>query len=141
MEMVITEGFAMEMKPSLESVDAYIESFPEDVQAKLQAIRSAIKAVVPEAREKISYQMPGFMYKGPLMYYAAFPKHIGLYPTPNGVEEFKSELSQYKQGKGSVQFPINEAVPLELITRIAVFRAEENRQKESDRKNRPGTKL
>ena len=122
--------------PAPESVDAYIQSYPEHVQLKLQAIRAAIKAAVPEAKEKISYGMPGFMYKGPLMYFAAFPNHIGLYPTPNGVEEFKSELSEYKQGKGSVQFPVNEAMPLELIARIAVFRAEENRKKESDRKKR-----
>jgi len=119
-----------------ESVDAYIHSYPEHVQLKLQAIRAAIKAAVPEATEKISYGMPGFMYKGPLMYFAAFPNHIGLYPTPNGVEEFKSELSVYKKGKGSVQLPVNEEMPLELITRIAVFRAEENRKKESARKNR-----
>lgn len=123
-------------KPSLESIDAYIQSYPEHVQLKLQAIRAIIKTTVPEAKEKISYGMPGFMYKGPLMYYAAFKNHIGLYPTPNGVEEFKSELSRYKQGKGSVQFPVNEAMPLELIARIAAFRAEENRLKESDRKKR-----
>jgi len=115
--------------PDSASVDAYIQSYPEHVQLKLQAIRTAIKTAVPEAKEKISYWMPGFMYKGPLMYFAAFTNHIGLYPTPNGVEEFKSELSQYKQGKGSVQIPVNEEMPLELITRIAVFRAEENRQK------------
>lgn len=122
--------------PVPDSVDAYIQSYPQHVQLKLEAIRATIKTTVPEATEKISYGMPGFMYKGPLMYYAAFPKHIGLYPTPNGVEEFKSELSQYKQGKGSVQFPVNEAVPLELIARIAAFRAEDNRKKESDRKKR-----
>ena len=118
------------------SVDAYIQSYPEHVQRKLQSIRAAINMAVPEAKEKISYGMPGFMYKGPLMYFAAFTNHIGIYPTPNGVEEFKSELSQYKQGKGSVQIPVNEEMPLELITRIAVFRAEENRQKESARKKK-----
>jgi len=122
--------------PVPESVDAYIQTYPEHVQMKLLAIRSAIKAVVPEAAEKISYGMPGFMYKGPLVYYAAFKNHIGLYPTPNGVEEFKSELSRYKQGKGSVQFPMAEDLPLELIARIAVFRADENRMKEADRKKR-----
>ncbi|MEI8199072.1 MAG: DUF1801 domain-containing protein [Eubacteriales bacterium] len=122
--------------PAPELVDAYIQSYPEHVRLKLQAIRAAIKTAVPEASEKISYGMPGFMYKGPLMYFAAFPNHIGIYPTPNGVEEFKSELSGYKQGKGSVQIPVNEAMPLELIARIALFRAEENRKKESDRKKR-----
>ena len=119
----------MEMKPSLTSVDAYIESFPEAVQVKLQAIRSVIKSAVPDAQEKISYQMPGFMYNGPLVYFAAFQNHIGFYPTPVGIEEFKDELSRYKQGKGSVQFPISEEMPLDLIARITARRAEENRQK------------
>ena len=123
----------MEIKPSLESVDAYIESFPEDIQVKLHAIRSVIKSVVPEALEKISYQMPGYMYKGPLVYFAAFQNHIGFYPTPNGIEEFKAELSRYKQGKGSVQFPISEEVPLDLIARITARRAEENRQKKEEK--------
>lgn len=122
--------------PAPESVDAYIQSYPENVRLKLLTIRAAIKAAVPEAKEKISYGMPGFMYKGPLIYFAAFPNHIGLYPTPTGVEEFKSELSKYKQGKGSLQFPVNEEMPLELIARIAAFRAEENRKKETDRKKR-----
>ena len=118
----------MEKKPSLESVDAYIKSFPEDIQAKLQAIRSTITSVVPEAKELISYQMPGYMYHGPLVYFAAFRNHIGFYPTPVGIEEFKDELSRYKQGKGSVQFPISEEMPLDLIARITARRAEENRQ-------------
>ena len=122
--------------PAPESVDAYIQSYPEDIQIKLMAIRAAIKAAVPEAKEKISYGMPGFMYNGPLIYYAAFKNHIGLYPTPNGVEEFQSELSRYRQGKGSVQFPMAEELPLEQIARIAAFRAEDNRMKESDRKKR-----
>ena len=119
----------MEKKPSIESVDAYIESFPEDVQVKLQTIRAVIKSVVPDALEKISYQMPGYMYKGPLVYFAAFQNHIGFYPTPVGIEEFKAELSCYRQGKGSVQFPMNEELPLDLIARITARRAEENRQK------------
>jgi len=117
----------MEKKPSLASVDAYIESFPEDIQVKLQSIRATITSVVPEAKEQISYQMPGYMYHGPLVYFAAFPNHIGFYPTPVGIEEFKDELSRYKQGKGSVQFPISEEMPLDLIARITARRAEENR--------------
>ena len=119
----------MESKPSApELIDEYIGNFPEDVRVKLQAIRSVIKSVVPEAKEKISYQMPGFMYNGPLVYFAAFQNHIGFYPTPRGIDEFKEELSKYKQGKGSVQFPIGEEMPLDLIARMTAYRAEENRQ-------------
>ena len=117
-------------QPFPESVDAYIQSFPEDIRTKLQAIRAVITSTVPEVQEKISYQMPGFFYKGPLVYFAAFRNHIGFYPTPNGIEEFKSDLAKYKQGKGSVQFPIDEEMPLELIARITAYRAEGNRQKE-----------
>jgi len=120
--------------PSPASVDAYIQGFPDEIRQKMQAIRSTILQVVPEATEKISYQMPGFMYKGPLVYFAAFQNHIGFYPTPNGVEQFKEELSKYKQGKGSVQFPLNEEMPLLLIARITAYRAEENRKKERDRR-------
>lgn len=123
--------------PSLESVDAYIGSFPEDIRQKLEAIRAVIKSAVPDAQELISYKMPGFMYrKRPLVYFAAFSNHIGLYPTPTGIEEFKEELSKYKQGKGSVQFPLSEAMPLELIARITAYRAEENRQLEAARKKK-----
>ena len=121
----------MQMKSSApESIDEYIRGFPEDVRVKLLAIRSVIKSVVPEAQEKISYQMPCFLYNGPLVYFAAFRNHIGFYPTPNGIDEFKEELSRYRQGKGSVQFPINEEMPLDLIARITAYRADENRQKQ-----------
>jgi len=128
---LIMEEIAMQMKSSApESIDEYIRGFPEDVRVKLLAIRSVIKSVVPEAQEKISYQMPCFLYNGPLVYFAAFRNHIGFYPTPNGIDEFKEELSRYRQGKGSVQFPINEEMPLDLIARITAYRADENRQKQ-----------
>lgn len=125
----------MERKqPSPETVDAYIQRFPEDIRIKLEAIRATIKAVVPDAKEKISYQMPGFSFHGPLVYFAAFQNHIGFYPTPNGIEEFKSDLAKYRQGKGSVQFPVDQEMPLELIARITAYRAEENTRKEQERK-------
>jgi len=113
-------------KPGYSAIDEYIESFPEEVQKILQEIRATIKAAAPEAKEKISYQMPTFDLKGNLVHFAAFKHHIGFYPAPTGIEAFKVELSVYKTAKGSVQFPIDKPMPLELITRIVHFRVAEN---------------
>lgn len=113
-----------------DEVDLYIENTPEPARTRLKKIRQIIKKLVPEAEELISYQMPAFKFHGPLVYYAAFPKHIGFYATPTGHEEFKKELSVYKQGKGSVQFPLDEPLPIELISKIVKFRAKENLEKE-----------
>lgn len=111
------------------SIDEYIATFPADIQQLLQTIRETIQAAAPEAVEKISYQMPAFYLKGNLVYFAAYKSHIGFYPTPNGIEKFQEDLSKYKQGKGSVHFPLNEPLPLELITRIVTYRAAENLKK------------
>ena len=92
----------------------------------LQEIRATIKAAAPEAVEKISYQMPTFAQNGNLVHFAAFTKHIGFYPVPTGIEAFKAELAVYKQGKGSVQFPLDQPMPLDLISRIVQFRVQEN---------------
>jgi uncharacterized protein YdhG (YjbR/CyaY superfamily) len=111
-------------------VDEYIGSFPKDVQKILQQIRATIKKAVPEAEEKIGYAMPAFtLYKKPLVYFAAYENHIGFYSTPSGSEAFKKELSKYKTGKGSVQFPLDQPMPLALITKIVKFRAKENLEK------------
>jgi uncharacterized protein YdhG (YjbR/CyaY superfamily) len=120
-------------KSAVETIDAYIQRFPEDVQQKLQTLRAAVKAAVPEAREGFSYQMPAFFYKGILVYFAAYRHHIGFYPTPSGIEAFKSEFSGYLYSKGAVQFPIADELPLDLITRIMVFRARENERNEQAR--------
>jgi uncharacterized protein YdhG (YjbR/CyaY superfamily) len=121
------------MKPKQatpENISAYIATFPEDVQIILENIRSLIKEIAPEATESISYQMPTFKLHGHyLVYFAAFKKHIGLYPMPNGITEFKAELSQYESGKGSVQFPLNQPIPYDLIRKIVMFRAKENQLK------------
>ena len=93
-------------------------------------MRKTIKAAAPNAEELISYQMPAYKYKGVLVYFAAFEKHIGFYATPTGHSAFKKELSQYKTGKGSVQFPLTEPLPLELVKRIVQFRVKENEEKE-----------
>jgi len=108
------------------TIDEYIAGFPKDVQAILQRIRMTIREAAPDAEEKISYQMPTFTLKGNLVHFAAFKNHIGFYPIPSGIEEFKDELSVYEQGKGSVQFPLNKPIPFDLISRIVKFRVKEN---------------
>lgn len=111
-------------------IDEYIASFPNDVQQKLEKIRETIRQSAPEAVESISYGMPAYKaYGKPLAYFAAFNKHIGFYATPSGHNQFSEELSIYKQGKGSVQFPLNQPIPFDLIRRMIKFRVEENRKK------------
>ena len=118
------------MKSAITTVDEYIAAFPGDVQQKLEQIRKTIKEAAPEAAELISYGMPGYkLNKKPLVYFAAFKNHIGFYATPSGHSKFSAELSKYKQGKGSVQFPLNEPLPFDLVRRIALFRASENKPK------------
>lgn len=119
----------MEKKAGPESIDEYIASFPVEVQKRLTELRALIRQEAPDAREKISYQMPTFFLNGNLVHFAAFPRHIGFYPTPSGVSEFESELAGYKYAKGSVQFPLEEPLPAELIRRIVKHRVAENRRK------------
>jgi uncharacterized protein YdhG (YjbR/CyaY superfamily) len=107
-------------------VNEYIAAFPPEVQAVMQQVRAAIKANAPEAEESIAYGMPAYKLNGPLVYFAGYKNHIGFYATPTGHEAFAEELSKYRQGKGSVQFPLDEAMPLELIERIVRFRVQEN---------------
>ncbi|TLZ84417.1 MAG: hypothetical protein E6K03_02350 [Methanobacteriota archaeon] len=112
------------------TIDEYIEASPKDVQGILQRLRLTIRKAAPEAVETISYQMPTFKLNGKgLVYFAAFKNHIGLYPIPSGIEAFKKELSRYKQGKGSVQFPIDKPIPYDLVRRIVRFRAKENQER------------
>ncbi len=108
------------------TIDAYIAAFPDDVQAILQQIRRAVHEVAPEATEAIAYGMPTFKLHGNLVHFAAFKNHIGFYPVPSGIEAFQEELAAYKQGKGSVQFPLNRPMPYDLIRRIVEFRVREN---------------
>lgn len=118
-------------KYSINTIDEYISQFPEEVQNILNKMREVIKKAVPEATEKISYQMPTFYLNGNLVHFAAFKKHIGFYPTPSGIEAFQKELSQYKGAKGSVQFPIDQPIPYDLIEQIVLFRGKENGKKKS----------
>ena len=113
------------MPSSINNVDEYIHSFPENTQILLNQIRSIIKQTVPEAIESFNYGMPAYKLKSkPMVYFGAYPKHIGFYATPSGHIEFAKELSKYKQGKGSVQFPLDKPIPFDLIARIVKFRAE-----------------
>ena len=112
-----------------ETIDEYIAGFPTDIQVILQKIRKTIKDAAPDAQEAISYQMPTFKFHGNLVHFAAFKNHIGFYPVPSGIEKFKAELSVYKQGKGSVQFPLDQPIPYDLISRVVKYRVEENLKK------------
>lgn len=117
-------------------VMSYIDQFPKAAASRLLQIRSVILEYAPEASESISYGMPAYKtYGKPLVYFAGYDRHIGFYATPTGHEAFATELSQYKQGKGSVQFPLDQPLPLELISRIVAFRVDENQKKYSS-KNR-----
>lgn len=112
------------------SIDEYIRAFPAEVQERLQAVRSLIRAAAPDATETISYAMPTFDLNGHhLIHFAAFKHHIGIYPTPSGIEAFKEELQAYKNAKGSVQFPLDQPLPEDLIRRIVEFRVKERQPK------------
>lgn len=113
------------------TIDEYIAGFPEDVQNKMEELRAVIREAAPEAVEKISYQIPTFALEGNLVHFAAYPRHIGFYPTSSGIQEFKEELSVYKGGKGSVQFPLDQPIPYELVRAIVLFRVGENLEKAS----------
>ena len=117
------------MKKVFKNIDEYIATQTQEVQTLLEQMRQTIKEAAPEAEEVISYNMPAFKYHGMLVYFAAYKNHIGFYATPTGHSEFKEELSVYKQGKGSVQFPLTKSLPLDLISRMIQFRVKENMKK------------
>lgn len=105
------------------TVDEYIAAFPAEVQSELKSIRKRILETAPDLAESISYGMPAYKHKGKAaVYFGSYKSHIGFYATPTGHEAFKKELSNYKQGKGSVQFPLTEPMPLDLIAEIVKFR-------------------
>lgn len=108
------------------SVDEYIQAFPQNVQSVLEEVRRTIREAAPMAEEKIAYGIPGYKLNGkPLVYFGGYEKHIGFYATPTGHSTFAKELSGYKQGKGSVQFPLDRPIPYDLISRIVKFRVKE----------------
>lgn len=114
----------------MNTVDEYIQTFPAAVQDLLEQIRAIIKENAPAAVESMAYGMPAYKtYGKPLVYFAGYKNHIGFYATPSGHSEFEVELSRYKQGKGSVQFPLDEPMPFDLIGRNVRFRVMENLKK------------
>jgi len=114
------------MNTLINSIDEYIGTFPQEIQTLLEQVRATIRQAAPEAEEAIKYAMPTFVLNGNLVHFAAFKHHIGFYPVPSGIEAFKKELSVYKGAKGSVQFPLDQPMPLELISRIVKFRMNES---------------
>ncbi|MEH6944606.1 iron chaperone [Bacillus sp. JJ722] len=113
----------------MNEVDQYISQYPEELQAKLQEIRHLIRKTAPMATEKISWNMPTFYHHGNLVHYAMNKAHIGFYPGASGVENFISQLGEYKHSKGTIQFHLNKPLPEKLITEIVKFRIEENTKK------------
>lgn len=121
----------MKPKSPPQTIDGYISGFPEEVQEILQKIRRIISDAAPDAEEAIKYQIPTFVLGGNLVHFAAFAKHIGFYPTPSGIEQFRDALSAYNSAKGSVQFPLDSPIPYNLIKKIVKFRVKESRDKMS----------
>lgn len=116
----------MANRSTASSIDEYIAGFPPETQKVLEELRALIKAAAPDATETISYAIPTFDLNGHLVHFAGYEKHIGFYPTGSGVEAFHEELKPYKSGKGSVQFPLGQPLPTDLIRRMVEFRVEEN---------------
>lgn len=128
----------MDQKPTaLESIDSYISTFPPEVQSILEEIRAMIKSVAPQAEETISYQIPCFQLNGRyLIYFAAYKKHISLYPAPYGVPEFADALARYGAGKGTLKFPLDQPIPYDLIEKVIQYRLQENQSRTAAGKKR-----
>ena len=125
----------MSSKPA-PTIDQYIEDFPKGVQRKLHQMRRTIAKAAPEAREAISYRIPTFKLSGNLVHFAAFSDHIGFYPTSSGVENFKKDLVAYETSRGTIRFPMDEPLPLDLVARIVTFRVVENTKRRSRARKR-----
>jgi len=121
-------------KEAPQSVDEYIADFPIEVQEILKAIRKVIQQAAPESTESISYGIPTFSQNGVLVHFGGYKQHIGFYPAPRAIEVFKEELSGYEGGKGTIKFPLNKPIPMELITRIVQYRLAENLNKSKNKK-------
>ena len=117
------------MRPQFRTIDEYIRSFPPEVQALLEKMRETIHRAAPDATEAISYGIPTFKLNGNLVHFAAFSHHIGFYPTSSGIAAFRKELVQYETSKGTVQFPLDKPLPLDLVEKIVLFRVRETLEK------------
>jgi uncharacterized protein YdhG (YjbR/CyaY superfamily) len=118
-------------KIKAKNIDEYIAAFPKDVQAKLNEIREVIRKAAPKAEEAIKYGIPTYVLHGNLVHFGGFKNHLGFYPAPQGIQEFKKELSVYKGSKGAIQFPYDQPLPKGLITKIVKFRIAKTLEKQS----------
>lgn len=114
---------------SFKDIDVYIANHSKEVQVLLKKIRAIIKKSAPKATEKISYGIPTFVLNGNLVHFGAFKNHLGFFPGPSGIRNFKKELSDYKTSKGTIQFPFDKPLPVALIRKIVAFRVKENQKK------------
>ena len=119
---------------TVESIDAYIAGFPQEIQELLKQLRQTIQQAAPEATEAIKYGMPTFVLHGNLVHFAANKNHIGFYPAPSGITQFEKELVPYPTSKGAIQFPYDKKLPLDLVKKITAFRVKENAAKKSIKK-------
>ena len=118
------------------TIDEYIAGFPQEVQEILEKVRTAIQQAAPGAEETIKYQIPTFILQGNLVHFGAFKTHIGFYPTPSGIEQFRDELSRYELAKGTVQFALDKPIPFDLISRIVQFRVRENLERAQSKRKK-----
>ena len=116
------------------NIDEYISGFPKETQKILNEIRATIRKAAPDAEETINYAIPTFKLRGNLVHFAAFKNHVGFYPAPSGIKAFSDELSAYESAKGSVQFPLDQPLPLSLISKIVKFRVKDNLERAKTKK-------
>ena len=116
------------------TIEEYIAGFPEDAQKKLKQLHNCIKKAAPKAEETIGYGIPTFKLNGNLVHFGGYKQHVGFYPAPAGIKAFEKELSVYKSSKGAVQFPLDEPIPVALITKIVKFRVKQNLEKPAKKK-------
>jgi uncharacterized protein YdhG (YjbR/CyaY superfamily) len=119
---------------TFENIDDYINAFHGETKEILEKIRKTVSEAAPEATESINYGIPTFKLAGNLVHFAAYKNHIGFYPAPSGMEEFKKEVAIYKTGKGTLQFPLSKPIPYELISAMVQFRVAENKNKDSKKR-------
>lgn len=122
-------------KIKFKTTDEYILQFPLEIQEILNTLRKVIQDAAPDAKEKISYNMPAFVLHGNLVYFAAYKNHIGFYPTSSGIHAFQDKIMGYKSSKGAVQFPLDKPLPYKLISKIVKFRVDENLKKAEAKSN------
>jgi len=128
---VIESGYRTMTK--FRAADEYFAGLPKPARERLEKLRALIRETAPEAEEVISYNIPAFRQTGILVWYAAFHKHIGLYPKASAMAAFKTQLADYKTSKGAIQFPIERPIPASLVKKIIKFRLKENEQRAKQR--------